>query len=178
MIFTMGKGDQTSWFADNNECLWVGLGCDCFGCAGNVLVTFDARRNNGLAGTIPVDVGLFTSVTTFSLFSKRQISGLLPSTIDNFSVAKNSMTGTIPKEVVNWRAIKSAYFYGNLFKGTMPTIGSNFCPANETATPRTTSSWAVCKPGAVGIGCACCDTCCDDSGNCCDVTGRCFNVGT
>jgi Leucine rich repeat N-terminal domain len=152
MFSTNGK-NSPSWFSNSNECSWTGITC-----TGNTLTKLDLSFK-GLAGTIPDDVGLWTGLTYFNVLSN-QLIGSLPSSIGlwtgltYFNVIINQLTGTVPKEVANWTSTKlnQAYFTSNMFNGTMPAIGNNFCP---TAKPGV-NLWADCKSEIV---CGCCNYC-------------------
>jgi hypothetical protein len=142
---------QPSWFANANECLWTGITCN-----GNNRVAKVELFDKGLQGTIPADVGLWTSLTHFNVaFNK--LTGSLPSSIGKWAdlttlyVSENKLMGTIPKEVSNWKSIQEALFYGNMFNGTMPRIGNDFCPDN--------GSYGALLADCQEIVCHCCNTC-------------------
>jgi hypothetical protein len=149
-VFSTGIGGTYPWFAGPNECQWLGISC-----VGNRVtqVSFPYRS---LDGTIPDDVGLWTSLTYFDVTSN-QLIGSLPSSIGKwtgltfFAVTANQLTGTVPTDVSKWTSINEAYFEANIFTGTMPTIGNNFCPAQGGSG---VDLWANCE-----IRCDCCNGC-------------------
>jgi hypothetical protein len=160
VIYSTGMEGQASvWFADPDECKWRGIQCS------NGKVISFSRSGLG-QGTIPDDVGLWTDLTRFNV-GLNSFVGTLPSSIgawsklEYFNVANsgelgnNQLTGTVPKEVSAWKPIKQAYFEGNKFNGTMPVVGDNFCPKNNT---NLGDLWADCKPPAE-IVCGCCNGC-------------------
>jgi PT repeat len=145
--FSTGKG-STDWFGSSNECAWKGITCDI----NNTVTKLDLYKK-GLVGTIPDDVGLWTSLNFFGA-GRNSLTGSLPSSIGLwtgvtfFEVHLNQLVGTVPKEVANWRSIKAAYFESNMFNGTMPAFGNNLCP--KKGTPG--FLWADCSE----IQCGCC----------------------
>jgi Leucine-rich repeat (LRR) protein len=156
MFSTNGKDKVPSWFAKPNECDWTGITC-----TGNTVTQLNLFYK-GLAGTIPDDVGLWTNLTYFGIYSfNNKLVGSLPSSIGlwtgltYFGVADNQLTGTVPKQVANWTSIQSAYFHKNMLNGVMPVIGNKFCPKNGTGGD------LVADCGE--IVCGCCSECCCDS---------------
>jgi hypothetical protein len=155
---TEGAFGFANRFASASECSWQGITCNS-----NRVVTGLDLSDQNLQGTIPPDVGLWTSLTSFSVHSN-QLVGSLPSTIGAwtgltyFMAINNQLTGNVPKEVTNWLSIKNAYFTGNNLQGTMPTMGTNFCPRNL---PRTTSGRTLQNLGAdcSKVACSCCNQC-------------------
>jgi hypothetical protein len=152
-VFNAGKGFQTDWFADSNECFWFGITC-----SGNTVGKLELD-GKGLGGTISAEIGLLTSLGVFSVFNN-QLSGSLPASIGRwtnlfyFDVSSNQLTGQVPTDVSNWISIRQAFFYGNQIGGRMPTIGNNFCPLSPSNPPGL-DLWADC----LEIACICCDRC-------------------
>jgi hypothetical protein len=180
-------GGLTAWFDNSDECAWNGIQCTSGrvtalnlgdnGLGGTIpadvalwtnLTSFTLRENGGVNGVLPTSIGAWTNLQTFKV-DKCQLGGSLPSTIGiwrnltNFAVYSNRLTGTVPTELSKWTAITEAYFDDNSFNGTMPPIGSSFCPKNTSAGVL----WADCKPPDAEIACACCSKCCDASGSNC-----------
>jgi hypothetical protein len=157
MFSTNGKDKVPSWFAKPNECSWTGITCT------GTTVTDLTLSGQGLTGTIPDDVGLWTSLTYFNVLVNRLV-GSLPFSIalwtglKFFGVVSNMLTGTVPKDIANWRSIKYAYFDNNMFNGVMPAIGNKFCPKNGTGLALA----ADCNE----IQCGCCNVCCPNPGIC------------
>jgi Leucine rich repeat N-terminal domain len=178
-VFSAGKGNFKSWFDAANECSWTGITC-----SGSTVTALD-HSGQVLTGTIPADVGLWTSLISFDvggnqlmgslpssigkwtsltlfIVSSNSLKGSLPSSIglwtsiSLFSVSNNQLTGNVPNEVSGWKSIFGAYFYNNLFGGTMPGINvGNFCPRKNT---NTGYLFADCKAPAK-IVCDCCSRC-------------------
>jgi hypothetical protein len=158
MYSTGNEGRETTWFGSSNECEWAGIVCN-----GNTVREL-VLTNVGLQGTIPADVGLWSSLNKFDV-SYNQLGGSLPSSIGKwtvlnyFSVESNELTGTIPKEVAKWTSfgsttIGTAFFHYNMFTGAMPTIGYNWCPSQSLEIFQYLI--ADCK---AEIFCRCCNLC-------------------
>jgi hypothetical protein len=119
----------------------------------------------GLVGTIPNDVGLWTDLTKFFV-SGNNLVGSLPSSIvlmtslTDFDIRNNNLVGTVPKEVSQWTSIQYAFFNGNMLTKTMPAFRNNFCPRNGMRDiglfPHL---WADCGPPNPDIKCDCCNNC-------------------
>jgi hypothetical protein len=128
LMYSTGKGSSADWFANPNECQWLGVSC-----VGGSTVSRLVLSGRSLLGTIPADVGLWTGLTQFSA-ANNQLVGSLPSSIGlwtsliTFDVQTNQLMGTVPQAVSQWTSIRWALFQRNMFTGTMPMIGSNFCP--------------------------------------------------
>jgi hypothetical protein len=160
LVFSMGKGNQVSWFSNADECLWTGVGCNSS--KRIISLQLDSRT---LGGSLPSDIGLWTNLARFDVYANT-IAGSLPSSIGRwsslnyFSVGDNRMIGTVPVAVSNWTSIETAYFHFNAFNGTMPFVGNNFCPKFVSG-----DMVADCAPPAEII-CDCCLFCCDNSRIC------------
>jgi hypothetical protein len=171
LIFSTGKGSATDWYDEANECQWTGVSC-----TGNT-VTGLALSRQGLQGSIPDDVGLWTGLTTFDL-SLNQLVGSLPSSIGSWTsltsfdvrlnqlvgslppsigswtgltyvdVHRNQFSGTIPNEVSQWKPVTEAYFDANMFQGTMP---SSFCQRDW--------SNGLLSADCREVACSCCNFC-------------------
>jgi Leucine-rich repeat (LRR) protein len=174
MFSTNGKDKVPSWFGSSTECGWTGITCTgttlrrlylpFSGLAGTIpddvglwtSLTEIRVYTNQLAGSLPSSIGLWTGLTYFSAFNC-QLVGSLPSSIGlwtsltTFDVGVNKLTGTVPKEIANWASIGSAYFDNNMFNGVMPAIGNKFCPKNGTGTALS----ADCGE----LQCGCCSLC-------------------
>jgi hypothetical protein len=152
-MYSTGKGSSADWFANPNECQWLGVSC-----VGGSTVSRLNLPSRRLLGTIPADVGLWTGLANFNVAGNLLV-GSLPSSIGlwtgliTFDVQTNQLTGTVPQAVSQWTSIKGALFHRNMFIGTMPMIGSNFCP-RQTGSDE--SLIANCKSQIV---CTCCSHC-------------------
>jgi hypothetical protein len=185
LAFSTGKGGQLTWFAADNECSWTGVTCT------NARMTQVIRQSQTMTGSLPADIGLWTNLLKFDVFTN-SIAGTLPDTISRmtrltyFDVYRNNLigtlpvslgawrnltflglgynqlSGTVPATYTNWTSINFTEFYGNKFIGTMPPIGSNYCPKSTGIG----EIGADCKAPAE-IVCACCNRCCDVNGQNC-----------
>jgi Leucine-rich repeat (LRR) protein len=173
--FSTGKGGA-DWFDVPNECQWKRVTCN-----GNGAVTHLNFHETDLIGTIPDDVGLWTSLTLFGAdrnslvgslpssigfwtsltqfdVSHNSLTGSLPSSIGlwtdllEFFISNNKFTGTVPADVSSWQSMQRAYFFDNMFNGTMPAFGNGFCPNNGKGD----DLFADCKSE---IFCECCNIC-------------------
>ena len=83
-------------------------------------------HNNGLNGTIPSEVGGLTLLTQLSLGSNN-LTGMIPTEIggltslNDLSLYDNALTGTIPSEVGGLGALKELRLYRNRLNGTIPS---------------------------------------------------------
>jgi hypothetical protein len=171
LIFSTGKGSATDWYDEANECQWTGISCN-----GNT-VTGLALSRQGLQGSIPDDVGLWTGLTTFDV-SLNQLGGSLPSSIGSWTslttfdvrlnqlvgslpssigswtgltyvdVHRNQFSGTIPNEISKWKPVTDAFFDANMFQGTMP---SSFCQRDW--------SNGLLSADCREVACSCCNFC-------------------
>eukprot|EP00984_Skeletonema_dohrnii_P016099 scaffold7077_cov122-Skeletonema_dohrnii-CCMP3373.AAC.4 len=67
------------WLTCNTACKWSGTHCN-----ENGLINVTDIRNNGLAGTLPYEVGALPELSVFSL-EQNQIIGTIPSTYSNLT---------------------------------------------------------------------------------------------
>jgi hypothetical protein len=74
-MYSTGMESKTDWYDDADECSWAGLGCDADGS-----VTAFKQVSETLKGSIPADVGLWTSLTVFNV-GFNELTGALPSSI-------------------------------------------------------------------------------------------------
>jgi hypothetical protein len=152
LMYSTGKGSSADWFANPNECQWLGVSC-----VGGSTVSQLGISRRSLLGTIPADVGLWTGLTHFNV-GGNQLVGSLPSSIGLwtslkfFQVAINQLVGTVPQAVSQWTSIQTAKFERNMFSGTMPMIGSNFCPG-------VTELGSLTANCISQIACTCCSRC-------------------
>jgi hypothetical protein len=146
LVFSAGKDLATDWYDDANECQWTGVSCT------GKTITGLALNRQGLQGSIPDDVGLWTGLTTFDVGSN-QLGGSLPSSIGSWTnvtyvdVHDNRLSGTIPNDVSQWKSITEASFSHNTFVGSMPR---SFCEREWCPT----CLYADCK-----FDCPCCYHC-------------------
>ncbi len=85
---------------------------------------------NRLTGNIPTQLGSLTALTNLSLYNNR-LSGSIPSelgsltALTNLSLGRNSLSGSIPSELGSLTSLTSLNFSRNQFTGAIPTqLGS------------------------------------------------------
>jgi hypothetical protein len=120
-VFTAGKALIVSWFDDANECQWHGVACN------GAMISSINLNNQGLAGSIPADVGLWNSITIFRAYMNR-LGGSLPSSIGNwadltiFNVATNALGGSLPSSIGKWTSLTYFVARNNQLSGTLPSF--------------------------------------------------------
>jgi hypothetical protein len=151
-MFSTGKGKELAWFANSNEWQWNGVYRYFMnGVPNDVLSLVGA----GLIGTIPDDVGLWTTLSGLEV-ADNQLVGSLPSSIGlwtgltDFNIMSNKLTGTVPASISAWTSIADVWMSYNNLNGTMPIMGNNYCGGGNF--------WADCAAPAK-IVCGCCNMC-------------------
>jgi hypothetical protein len=150
-VFTTGRGTATNWYANADECQWQGVTCS----AGQISKI--ELMNQGLAGSIPADVGLWNSISVFRVFTNG-LRGSLPSSIGrwtgltNFFASNNQLNGALPSVIGKWTALKIFTVLGNQLGGSLPsTIGAwtglteIYLRGNQFtgAVPKSVSNWTA-----------------------------------
>jgi hypothetical protein len=150
-VFTAGQGMAVDWFANADECKWQGVTCN----GGRISLL--KLYNQGLSGSIPVDVGLLYDMTYFRVYTNG-LGGSLPSSIGNWTgltyinIGSNSLVGSLPFSIGKWTGLKSFYASDNQLVGALPSsIGTwkslnNFYVSSNRFTgtvPTTISSWTA-----------------------------------
>jgi len=118
--------DNAGWLDDAvPECEWVGVEC-----GSNALVTELNRRDIGLDGTIPTELGDLTYLTSLS-FSARddKLVGTIPTEIAELAALQilslsycSGLNGTIPNAIVSLPQLTSlSLAYSAGLTGTIPT---------------------------------------------------------
>ncbi|XP_011027919.1 PREDICTED: protein STRUBBELIG-RECEPTOR FAMILY 3-like isoform X3 [Populus euphratica] len=98
---------------------WQGVSC--------VLSNITSLKLNGLnlGGTLSSDFGLFTSIVEIDI-SDNHIGGdvplSLPSTLRNFSLARNQFSGRIPDTLYSLTQLLDLSFHNNLLSGEIPDV--------------------------------------------------------
>jgi hypothetical protein len=119
LVYSMGKGNEASWFDDADECKWSGMECE------KGIVTALYFDNRGLEGRIPAEVGLWSSMKDFEVYSNRLI-GPLPTSmglwknLTYIDIGDNQFNGTIPSFMGLWTNLEDFYVYFNKFTGELP----------------------------------------------------------
>jgi hypothetical protein len=148
-VFSTGKGNQTSWFDKPNECNWYGTSCIANivnvinfmnqGLEGSIPddvglwteLKYFYAGNNKLTGSLPSSIGLWTSLEVFYVFNN-QLAGSLPSSIGrwtsifDFSAPNNRLTGSLPSTVGGWTRLTRFDVGVNKLTGTVPKAVSNW----------------------------------------------------
>ncbi|CUG78525.1 GP46-like surface antigen, putative [Bodo saltans] len=103
-------------------CLWgAGLTCDA---SGMLSIQLD---DNGLSGTLPVELADVQRLRAVSLASNSLSSGLPPqfsawgSTIRSFAVPNNKLSGSLPSSYSNWSSIEVFSVFSNSLSGELPS---------------------------------------------------------
>jgi Leucine-rich repeat (LRR) protein len=139
----------SSWVG-SSPCKWLGITCDNsgsvadfslphFGLRGTLqsfnfssfpnLLTLNLK-NNSLYGTIPLEIGLLTSLNVLYL-DKNNLTDLIPSSIENLrnlsflNIAENNLSGSVPREIGQ---LESLVFLGlsfNNLSGSLPPEMNN-----------------------------------------------------
>ena len=104
----------------------VGTECDWYGvtCSGGNLTGLNLASNN-LVGTIPSELGNFTTITSLDL-SGNTLSGSIPAELDNLTalttlnLSSNSLNGSIPTQLSNLTALTELRLNNNKLVGPLP----------------------------------------------------------
>merc|ERR1712071_36290 len=94
-------GDSTNWGDESiSFCDWHGIDCDE---SKNVNIVF--LSGNGLTGTFPTTLGLFSSTLQILVLDDNSLTGTLPTelgllkNLEYFSITGNELTGNVPNEI-------------------------------------------------------------------------------
>lgn len=116
---------------------------------------------NDVSGTIPTEIGLMTSLASFSL-ANSTLTGEIPDEIGNLDQLRrlwlfnNGLTGTIPEALNKLELLEVVELHGNKLKGDMP---DGVCTAVRKADYEYKSLTSDCKKA---VNCAtpdCCTEC-------------------
>jgi hypothetical protein len=158
-IFSTGKGSEVSWFDNVDECLWTGITCDS-----NNRVSTLVLYGRTLKGSIPPDVGLWSSLKLFNVESN-QLNGQLPaalgrwSNLTYFEVSLNQLAGTIPSSIGRWTQLDVFDVSDNKLTGSLPAsiaawnlLQSFFAGSNQLSgrLPVSIGNWTGIKNFGVG----------------------------
>jgi Leucine-rich repeat (LRR) protein len=119
-VFATGKENEKSWFDEANECQWQGVAC-----VAARISTIDLF-NQGLFGTISVDVGLWYDLKNFSV-PRNALQGSLPLSVGNwtgltnFEVNRNKLGGSLPSSIGKWTGLTSFNASINQLGGSLPS---------------------------------------------------------
>ncbi|KAJ6877022.1 MDIS1-interacting receptor like kinase 2-like [Populus alba x Populus x berolinensis] len=143
----------SSWVG-SSPCKWLGITCDNSGSVANFsLPHFGLRgtlhsfnlssfpnlltlnlKNNSLYGTIPLEIGLLTTLNVLYL-DKNNLTGLIPSSIGNLrnlsflNIAENNLSGFVPRVIGQLESLVELSLHTalNHFSGPIPKSLRN-CP--------------------------------------------------
>jgi len=121
---TNGEGwtKNTGFGSRTDECTWSGVECSSQDVAA---LLFD---NFNLNGKMATEIGYLTRMKTISWMHNPQLGGSIPSEIgqlrflDIFRVVHTSLTGKLPEEFTNIRALEVLRLHNNLLEGTIPAF--------------------------------------------------------
>lgn len=116
--------DNTNWLS-GDESSWAGVSTT--GC--NVTGLF--FQNNNLNGSLPVELGDLTELTTLSITLNPNLTGNIPVTLGNLSnlttlqLWNNSLTGPIPTTLGNLNNLQTLELRNNQLSGNLPSTLGN-----------------------------------------------------
>jgi len=112
--------DNTNWLGDiGTECTWFGVWCN------EGKVTHLYLQENNLTGSLPAELGNFSSLQLMSLFLN-QLNGSLPPELGNLSnlselyLDYNNLSGNIPSEWGNLVSLQLLRLDNNHISGSIP----------------------------------------------------------
>ncbi len=92
--------------------------------------------SNNLTGSIPVEIGNLTSLTSL-YFHQNEISGSIPSTVGNLinltelAISENNLSGIIPIEIGNLTSLEELWLLDNDLTGEIPSEIGNMMDLNK-----------------------------------------------
>lgn len=110
------------WKTSASECDWFGISCN----SGTLRVQRIVLEDNNLVGTIPLEIGGFSSLTNLRL-GNNLIAGTIPLTIgnlmglNNIELWTNGLIGPIPTSIGMLGSLNSIYFDSNQLTGPIPS---------------------------------------------------------
>ncbi|KAG7342627.1 two component regulator [Nitzschia inconspicua] len=118
------EGDS-AFLSDVNECGWAGIRCNTNGC-----VTDIKFERNGLAGTIPTELALLTSLAYLEM-EEGETTGTIPSELGSLSnlyfldLDFNRLTGSIPSEIYQLTLLDTLDLNDNQLTGIIDSAIGN-----------------------------------------------------
>ena len=158
--------DSKNWLSNTTSpCDWYGIQCD----ATNSHVDQLLLQGNGLTGSLPDSVGNLTELTVWSMdIPPNNIGGTIPASIGNlaqmfvFTMASQSLEGTIPSEFGQLKSLSILHLGGNHLTSIPDSISnlgpfSSFAIEDNEMTSKLPDNGPSFQSGSIGV--------CDLSGN-------------
>ena len=113
--------NNTNWLSDSPLSEWYGVAIDGDGRVMALDLGF-----NGLAGTIPVELGDLPHLVSLGLPNNRTLTGPIPAALGNLNrlrslnLGGNDLTGPIPEALANLKSLQELVLYDNALTGPIP----------------------------------------------------------
>ena len=110
--------NDSNWLATTSPCTWFGISCD-----GSNVVSI-SMPDNGLSGTLPVELGNLSALENLLLYSNA-LTGSIPtqlgnlSSLESLSLNNNALSGAIPSELGNLSNLTTLYLSINQLSGSI-----------------------------------------------------------
>jgi Leucine-rich repeat (LRR) protein len=121
--------NNVAWLSEGDECSWYSRSllrpnCNSIGQYENLILGF-----NGVGGTLPPEVALLSELARIQLSggTARTLTGSLPSelglltSLQSFSAHSNALTGSLPPDIGAWTALDLLDLGENKFSGSLPS---------------------------------------------------------
>jgi Leucine-rich repeat (LRR) protein len=133
VVIYFASGGGKSWLEDENwleptlhECDWGPSTIECRqdSALSRIVSSLDLTRN-GLAGSLPPEVGILTGLETFKA-SKNNLKGEIPeqlfslSSLVTLEMGLNSLSGSIPRSIINATELEYLDMSNNQLASTLP----------------------------------------------------------
>jgi hypothetical protein len=129
-LYVATEGDSWAnndgWLANCEPCTWTGIGCDA-----NNRVTSIILRGNGLAGTLPAEVGDLDQLRLLNL-AYNEVAGELPATLfmieslRDINFSGNLFSGELPASVGDQPLLENLRLDNNRLQGELPDALASF----------------------------------------------------
>jgi Leucine-rich repeat (LRR) protein len=124
---TFGESWQESdgWLSESHECDWYGIECSPADETGRVVGI--SLSENGLNGTLPLDLALLSNSLVALDLSNNLLTGYLPpeigllTSLSNLSLADNQLSGFIPKSFGGMAEIRVLDLSSNSLSSALPS---------------------------------------------------------